>query len=164
MFRFPPCLFHLATGYYCPGCGGTRAITALLHGQILNSFLYHPVVLYSAGLFLRIFVVSGLGAVRSGHFSCSKKLRKYDIFWILFLTTAHFLIINGCKLFLGLDLFKQIRKIPCFLAKTRSRGFFHVRSPVPGREKSSDRHRDLSRMDNRRKDCFHKESCRCRDR
>ena len=108
MFRFPPCLFHLATGYYCPGCGGTRAITALLHGQILNSVLYHPVVLYAAGLFLRIFVVSGLGAVKSGHFSCSKKLRTYDIFWILFLTTAHFLIINGCKLFLGLDLFKQI--------------------------------------------------------
>ena len=48
MFRFPPCLFHLATGYYCPGCGGTRAITSLLHGQILNSFLYHPVVLYAA--------------------------------------------------------------------------------------------------------------------
>ena len=103
-----PCVLHSLTGLYCPGCGGTRAITALLHGQILNSFLYHPVVLYSAGLFLRIFVVSGLGAVKNGHFSCSKKLRKHDIFWILFLTTAHFLIINGCKLFLGLDLFKQI--------------------------------------------------------
>ena len=24
-----PCLFHLATGYYCPGCGGTRAIASL---------------------------------------------------------------------------------------------------------------------------------------
>ena len=108
MFRFPPCLFHLATGYYCPGCGGTRAITALLHGQILNSFLYHPVVLYAAGLFLRIFVVSGLETVRSGHFSCSQKLKKYDIFWILFLTIAQFLLINALKAFWGLDLLEQI--------------------------------------------------------
>ena len=36
-----PCLFHLVTGYYCPGCGGTRAIASLLHGQLFRSFLYH---------------------------------------------------------------------------------------------------------------------------
>ena len=47
-----PCLFHLATGYYCPGCGGTRAIASLLHGQLFRSFLYHPVILYTAFLLL----------------------------------------------------------------------------------------------------------------
>lgn len=98
----------MATGYYCPGCGGTRAITALLHGRLLSSFLYHPVVLYAAWRFLWIFVVSGLGTVRSGRFSCSQKLKKYDIFWILFLTIAHFLLINALKAFWGLDLLEQI--------------------------------------------------------
>ncbi len=29
-----PCLFHLVTGYYCPGCGNTRSADALLHGNI----------------------------------------------------------------------------------------------------------------------------------
>jgi len=29
----PPCLFHRLTGLYCPGCGSTRAIHHLLHGQ-----------------------------------------------------------------------------------------------------------------------------------
>ena len=87
MFRFPPCLFHLATGYYCPGCGGTRAITSLLHGQILNSFLYHPVVPLCGGLFCE-FSLFPVWICRSGHFSCSQKLKKYDIFWIL--TIAHF--------------------------------------------------------------------------
>lgn len=108
MFRFPPCLFHLTTGYYCPGCGGTRAITALLRGRLLSSFLYHPVVLYAAFLFFRILISSIPELVKSGRFSWIGKLKKYDIFWMLFLTTAHFLLINGCKLFLGLDLFKQI--------------------------------------------------------
>ncbi len=41
-----PCLFHLLTGLYCPGCGGTRAILALLRGDIIGSFKYHPLILY----------------------------------------------------------------------------------------------------------------------
>lgn len=43
-----PCLFHTLTGAYCPGCGGTRALAALLRGNILLSFLYHPLVPYLA--------------------------------------------------------------------------------------------------------------------
>lgn len=43
-----PCLFHLFTGLYCPGCGGTRAVRALLGGDFRMSFQYHPLVLYTA--------------------------------------------------------------------------------------------------------------------
>ena len=42
-----PCLFHLITGFYCPGCGGTRAVKYLLHGQILKSIRYRPLVFYA---------------------------------------------------------------------------------------------------------------------
>ena len=41
-----PCLFHLMTGWYCPGCGGTRALAELLKLHIVKSFLYNPMVLY----------------------------------------------------------------------------------------------------------------------
>lgn len=44
----PPCAFHSMIGLYCPGCGGTRAVHALLHGRLLESLRYHPVVLYFA--------------------------------------------------------------------------------------------------------------------
>jgi hypothetical protein len=30
---YPICLFHQLTGLNCPGCGGTRAVYALLHGK-----------------------------------------------------------------------------------------------------------------------------------
>lgn len=49
MFRHGmPCMFHEVTGLYCPGCGGTRACMYLLHGNILRSLQYHPLVPYVA--------------------------------------------------------------------------------------------------------------------
>lgn len=47
----PPCFFFKLTGLYCPGCGGTRACIALLHGRFLRSLVYHPVVLYAAAVY-----------------------------------------------------------------------------------------------------------------
>ena len=31
---YPVCQFHRLTGLNCPGCGGTRALYALLHGDL----------------------------------------------------------------------------------------------------------------------------------
>jgi hypothetical protein len=33
----PSCAFHKLTGLYCPGCGSTRAIHALLHGDVASA-------------------------------------------------------------------------------------------------------------------------------
>ena len=55
-----PCLFHLMTGLYCPGCGGTRAVRALLRGDLAMSFQYHPLVLYMAAVILAEAVSFGI--------------------------------------------------------------------------------------------------------
>ena len=34
---YPLCLFHALTGWYCPGCGGTRAAYELLHGHLVRA-------------------------------------------------------------------------------------------------------------------------------
>jgi hypothetical protein len=34
---YPRCQFHQLTGLNCPGCGSTRALYALLHGQLQSA-------------------------------------------------------------------------------------------------------------------------------
>lgn len=40
--RAIPCAFHEVTGWYCPGCGSTRAAHALVHGHLLQAIGYNP--------------------------------------------------------------------------------------------------------------------------
>ena len=52
-----PCSFYTALHFPCPGCGGTRALKVLADGDLLQSFLYHPLIpLGAAGAV--IFLVS----------------------------------------------------------------------------------------------------------
>jgi uncharacterized protein DUF2752 len=39
------CPFNSMTGYLCPGCGSTRATHYLLHGQLLMSLRYNPLLI-----------------------------------------------------------------------------------------------------------------------
>jgi len=49
---YPPCIFHKITGLYCPGCGTTRALHALLHGRILDAISYNAAILILLPSFL----------------------------------------------------------------------------------------------------------------
>ncbi len=46
------CVIYRFTGFYCPGCGGSRAVAELLRGNIVASFLYHPLAAYGIILYL----------------------------------------------------------------------------------------------------------------
>jgi Protein of unknown function (DUF2752) len=48
------CVFRAVTGHWCPGCGMTRSVMALLRGDVDISFTYHPygiVLLAQAAVF-----------------------------------------------------------------------------------------------------------------
>lgn len=40
--RLPRCAFHLATGCPCPGCGSTRAMKQLWHGNVAAALAFNP--------------------------------------------------------------------------------------------------------------------------
>lgn len=52
-----PCVYYELLGMYCPGCGGTRSMLALLSGNLGKSILYHPFVPYLL-IFSGVFMVS----------------------------------------------------------------------------------------------------------
>ena len=89
---FPACLFRRMTGFYCPGCGNTRSVLALLHGDIFTSLRYNitPVVL---GIVLSLLYVEGLTYV----FGCHRKILPRDSrFWwvVLSLMFLYFIARN----------------------------------------------------------------------
>ncbi len=45
---FPRCPSYWLLGVYCPGCGITRALHALLHGDVVQAFAYNPLAILSA--------------------------------------------------------------------------------------------------------------------
>ena len=42
---FPPCPLHRYTGLWCPGCGTTRALHQLLHGNVAAAFHFNPLAI-----------------------------------------------------------------------------------------------------------------------
>ena len=52
----PGCALSRVTHLYCPGCGGTRAVAALLRGDLLTSLQANPLVLWLAGIGLYLYV------------------------------------------------------------------------------------------------------------
>jgi hypothetical protein len=52
---FPHCPFHSVTGFYCPGCGSQRALSALLHGDFLSALQYNILLI----LFLPLLLYAG---------------------------------------------------------------------------------------------------------
>lgn len=72
-----PCLFHLLTGLYCPGCGGTRASVYLLRGELLRSFQYHPLVPYMA--LVAVLELAGFAASKILH-NPRLHVKRYTLF------------------------------------------------------------------------------------
>jgi len=62
---FPPCPFHWATGWKCPGCGSLRASHALLHGNLGAAWRLNPLALLFLPLLLW-YVVDWLVGVFAG--------------------------------------------------------------------------------------------------
>lgn len=60
---WPKCLFYKFTGWHCPGCGMTRAMSACVRGEVAEAFRYNPVMMVLlpvAGLLVAWHLISWL--------------------------------------------------------------------------------------------------------
>ncbi len=53
---FPDCPFRLLTGLNCPGCGTSRGLHRLLHGDLIGAFQFNPLMMLLLPIFLFVFV------------------------------------------------------------------------------------------------------------
>ena len=63
---FHDCVFKSTFHLYCPGCGGTRAVDALLHLRILSSLFYHPFVIYVVFCCCFFYIKIGIQLIKQG--------------------------------------------------------------------------------------------------
>ena len=47
---FPKCAFYVSTGYSCPGCGSSRALYQLTHGNVLEALRLNPGFMFLLGM------------------------------------------------------------------------------------------------------------------
>ncbi|UTA55204.1 DUF2752 domain-containing protein [Lysobacter soli] len=45
-----PCVFHAVTGLHCPGCGLTRMLHALVHGDVARAWSMNPLAMVALPL------------------------------------------------------------------------------------------------------------------
>jgi len=96
-----PCIFDAFLGVYCPGCGGTRACIALLHGHFLQSLWYHPFVGYSVALYGGFMLTNGLEMLHVPHVK-GWKFHAWYLYGALGLILFHVLEKNILRLVFGI--------------------------------------------------------------
>jgi len=97
----PPCAFYSSTGFYCPGCGGTRAVLSLLQGDVLKSVFYHPVVPYVAVLGGWFMISQTIERISRGKCKIAMSFRMIYVFILLALLAISFIWKNGVLLATG---------------------------------------------------------------
>lgn len=96
------CVLNKLTGYYCPGCGGTRATFALLRGDIMRALYFHPFVVYVA-VFGGWFMLSQtIERISHGKIQIAMHFRMVYVWIALILILGNFLIKNAILTFTGI--------------------------------------------------------------
>lgn len=91
------CSFRYATGFYCPGCGGTRAVLSLLQGRLGQSFFYHPLVPYVFFSSVAFMISHVLNILTKGKVK-AWKLRPIFFYILIAILLVQWLVKNICLL------------------------------------------------------------------
>jgi hypothetical protein len=94
---FPACPFRMLTGFTCPGCGSTRGLHRLLHGDIVSALEFNPLMVLSLP-FLLYALVRYTAAAVSG-----RPLQRHNIdakyIWVLFGIIMSFWIFRNTRFY-----------------------------------------------------------------
>ena len=61
---FLDCPFRVMTGFNCPGCGTTRGLHRLLHGDIVGAFQFNPIMFLLLPILLFVLIRHTIAVIR----------------------------------------------------------------------------------------------------
>ncbi len=90
---FLVCPFRKLTGFTCPGCGSTRALHRLIHGDIIAAFQFNPLFILALPLMLYVLARYTQAAIRGKPINPNQLNAKY--IWALFVVIVSFWIFRN---------------------------------------------------------------------
>jgi hypothetical protein len=94
---FPACPFRTVTGFTCPGCGSTRGLHRLLHGDIVSALEFNPLMVLSLPFLLYALVRYTTAAVSGRPLQRHNLDPKY--IWMLFGVIMSFWIFRNTRFY-----------------------------------------------------------------
>lgn len=92
------CRFLAVTGLYCPACGGTRALNALLHGHVIASLKLNPAVAYGAVIFVWFMLSQAAERLSRRRLNIGMKYRNIYVYIGLAVLLGQWLVKNILKI------------------------------------------------------------------
>ena len=86
-----PCYVKHTLGFYCPGCGGSRALVELFRLDPITSFVYNPIPVICAALLLWLDILSVRAAI-GGTVAPLGKFSPSLLILVPVITLLHFLV------------------------------------------------------------------------
>ena len=94
---FPVCPFRALTGFTCPGCGTTRALHHLLHGDFWSAFQLNPFTMIMLPIMLYVMASHTYSVVRGA--PLKQKPLNANYIWLLFVVVLSFWIFRNTSLY-----------------------------------------------------------------
>jgi hypothetical protein len=94
---FPSCPFRVLTGFTCPGCGSTRGLHRLLHGDVIGAFEFNPLMVLALPFLLYALVRYTAAAVTGRPLERNRLNAKY--IWMLFVVIMSFWVFRNTRLY-----------------------------------------------------------------
>ena len=91
---YPQCPFFRLTHLYCPGCGATRALAALLHGRVVEALHYNALLVLLLPFLLGYFAVVYWNAVKQNQW-VGPQIRTSTLIWLLVIAAGFTILRNA---------------------------------------------------------------------
>lgn len=100
-----PCYIYSLTGFFCPGCGGSRSVAALVHGRFLVCAVNFPLVAYSVIMYLWFMISQTIQRVSQNRIPIGLRWRHCYLWIALGILIGHFVAKNIFYIVTGMQPF-----------------------------------------------------------